>query len=93
MKIILDLLRPCGTFKPGNVVPIFKPGDVVVWESISGHKIYYKINKIENGCYYFNDIKKNIGIENIVRIDTFENSLGIFKESRLITDEEKLELL
>ena len=67
--------------------PIFKPGDVVVWESVSGHKIYYKINKIENGCYYFNDIKKNIGIENILPIETFQYCI------RIINKEEKLELL
>lgn len=40
------------------MTPIFQPGDVVVWESASGYKIYYKINKIKNGCYYFEDIKK-----------------------------------
>ena len=72
--------------------PIFQSGDVVVWESLSGYKTYYKINKIENGCYYFNNIKKNIVIENILRTESFEYSNGVF-EARLITDEEKLELL
>lgn len=72
--------------------PIFQPGDIVVWKSLSGYKTYYKINKIENGCYYFNDVKENIDIQNILRIESFQYSDSVF-EIRLINEEEKFELL
>lgn len=36
--------------------------------------------------------KKNIGIENILRIESFQYSGGLFT-TRLITKEEKLEIL
>lgn len=70
----------------------FKPGDVVVWEQIdSTDKYYFLIISSYTNFYCIKNLKS--GDIDDMTVDTFESSLGCFKESRLITDEERLELL
>ena len=74
------------------MTPRFKVGDIAVWENKNeNHNIYFLITGLSENFYDIKDL--STGIEDLMLINIFEKEFLDLKEARLITDEEKLELL
>lgn len=74
------------------MTPKFKVGDIVAWEHKNKNEnAYFLITKLFENNYDVKDL--STGVESQLDINVFEKECGYFKETRLITDEEKLDLL
>jgi len=77
-------------------VPKFKPGDVVVWQQKYDGTLFEKefaqIISIENKHYTYRYLPLNT-IRTTINFIDLEKENRHYTETRLITDEEKLEIL
>ena len=71
------------------MTPKFKPGDWVIYEIIDKKSYFVQILDIKYGCYVYS--YKNIHY--VSEFANFEQPLSFSFKPRLMTDEEKLELL
>jgi NMD protein affecting ribosome stability and mRNA decay len=77
--------------------PKFKPGDVVVWQQKGANgelleKKYAQIISIENNGYLYRYLPSSATHVSINFVD-IEKENTLYTETRIITDEEKLEIL
>lgn len=77
-------------------VPKFKIGDVIVWQQKFNEKLlekeYAQIISLENNRYLYRYLPSNT-IHTSLNFIEIEKEDSLYTETRLATDEEKLEIL